>query len=664
MHSSASVLRLCLPLLAAALLPALPGPAAYAQLPGSGTPVLGSPGDETSPLDLDNIVTARAAWLAAERFGPQRRLLILDIDIREPFHINPDRPRIPAALSFLIPTSLNVAEAPAGWHAMGAIYPQPKTIEVAYTGQPMPVPVLGGRVLLLLPFRFDAEAQPGPLTVELRYQACDDRRCLRPRTITLRIQPDDLVADADTPAVEAALTSFDPAIFDGPVTPMGVEAFDAATAAGQPLPAEARTGLYLLASWMLFAMIGGFLLNLTPCVLPVIPLKIMGLSRSAGSRGRCLALGLAMAAGVIAFWMGLAAAITLATGFTATNQLFQYPLFTIGVGIVIAAMAVGMCGLFAVQLPQFVYRINPGHDTLVGSFGFGIMTAILSTPCTAPVMGAALAWAALQHPAATLSVFAALGLGMALPYLVLAAWPALIAKVPRTGPGSELLKQVMGLLMLAAAAYFVGTGVSGLLAVPGEAPTRAYWWAVAACLAAAGLWLAWRTWRITDRRAPRAVFTALGAAAIAAALGIGLHFTAPGPVNWQYYTPDRFAAAMADDKVVVLEFTAEWCLNCKALEHTVLNDTQVVAALRAPDVIPMKVDLTGDNPDGNARLAAVGRLTIPLLVIYDRGGRAVFTRDFYTVGQVVAAIEQARASGPPSAEQRQVRGRDVSTITP
>jgi thiol:disulfide interchange protein DsbD len=231
---------------------------------------------------------------------------------------------------------------------------------------------------------------------------------------------------------------------------------------------------------------------------------------------------------------------------------------------------------------------------------------------------------------------------MALPYLVLAAWPSLIARVPRTGPGSELLKQVMGLLMLAAATYFVGTGVSGLLAVPGQAPTRLYWWAVAACLAAAGVWLAWRVWRITGRTGPRVIFTSIAAAAIAAALGIGLYFTAPGPINWLYYTPDRFAAAMADDKVVVLEFTAEWCLNCKALEHTVLNDRQVVAALHAADVIPIKVDLTGDNPAGNARLAAVGRLTIPLLVIYDRNGEPIFTRDFYTVSQVLATIAQAR----------------------
>src|SRR5438093_10837506 len=160
--------------------------------------------------------------------------------------------------------------------------------------------------------------------------------------------------------------------------------------------------------------------------------------------------------------------------------------------MVICVMAVGMCGLFAVNLPAWVYRVNASQETVAGSFFFGIMAAVLSTPCTAPFMGAAAAWATTQSAAITLSTFAAIGLGMALPYLVLSAFPGLAKRMPRTGPASELIKQVMGLLLLAAGAYFLGTGITGGLTVPPDPPSPFYWLVLALFVAAVGGWLFWR----------------------------------------------------------------------------------------------------------------------------------------------------------------------------
>ena len=137
-----------------------------------------------------------------------------------------------------------------------------------------------------------------------------------------------------------------------------------------------------------------------------------------------LCWGWLMFLGVLVFWMVLGTMIALVSGFSATNQLFQYPAFTILVGLIIGVMATGMFGFFSMRLPNFVYMINPEQDTLHGSFGLGILAAILSTPCTAPFMGAAAAWASTKQPATTLATFAAIGTGMALPYLVLAASPA------------------------------------------------------------------------------------------------------------------------------------------------------------------------------------------------------------------------------------------------
>jgi len=277
---------------------------------------------------------------------------------------------------------------------------------------------------------------------------------------------------------------------------------------------------------------------------------------------------------------------------------------------------------------------------------------VLSTPCTAPFMGAAAAGAVTQRPGMAMAVFGAIGVGMALPYAVLAAMPKLVDRMPRTGPASELIKQVMGLLMLAAAAFFVGTGLSGWLNEPPGPPSRLYWWAVAAFIAAAGVWLVYRTVRITPRMGRRLGFGALGALIVASGVYVGVRFTERGPIDWVYYTPQRFERALHEEKTVLMEFTAEWCLNCKALEQTVLHNDRVVAALADENVVPMKVDLTGNNALGNAMLREVDRVTIPLLVVFSPRGDEVFKSDAYTVGQVVEAIEKARGQGGARAVAR------------
>ena len=125
---------------------------------------------------------------------------------------------------------------------------------------------------------------------------------------------------------------------------------------------------------------------------------------------------------------------------------------------------------------------------------------------------------------------------------------------------------------------------------------------------------------------------------------IGLIMTAKGPIDWIYYTPERFADAIGEDKVVVLDFTAEWCLNCKTLEATVLQTDAVVATFDRDDVVPMKIDLTGENPDGKAKLEEAARLTIPLLVVYGRNGEEIWKSDAYTPTQVLDAVDRAQAS--------------------
>lgn len=600
-----------------------------------GLGLAGAPASGQS--NAGSVAQVGLTWSSVKVHRGMEAVLAVSVAMAPGYHINPSRSQLEDP--YLIPTELVVTGSDSALVVGEVQYPKPTSIAVGAANQRRQIDGYERQVVLYVPMRVSRDAALGAKNLDLAftYQACDETRCLSPQTE--RLATILMVVDDATPlaAVEhdGLFAGYDASTTRSLTSQVALDVFhwrfsvDGSTWAG-------TLGLLGVAG------LGGLLLNFTPCVLPVIPLKILGLSQSAGDRRRCFVLGLMMSMGVVAFWLVLGGAIAAVSGFTATNQLFQYPIFTMTVGLTIALMAVGMCGLFNMQLPRWVYQINPSHDTLLGSFGFGVMTAILSTPCTAPFMGAAAAWAATQHSTTTLATFSVIGVGMALPYLVLSAMPGLIQKMPRTGPASVLIKQVMGLLMLAVAAYFIGVGVSGWLVTPPDPPGVWYWWAVMAWIAAAGGWMVFRAIAATTATGRRSAVIALGGVLILASVWGGVRLTDQGPIEWVYYTPARFRDALRAGHVVVMDFTAEWCLNCKWLERNVLHQQAVVDQLNEDDVTAIKVDLTGHHVSGREMLKQTGRLTIPLLVVYTRDGSESFKSDFYTADQVVTAINQAR----------------------
>jgi thiol:disulfide interchange protein DsbD len=591
----------------------------------------------------DEAVKVKTAWSVNQARSGDSILLAIVADIKKGFHINADDRQIKAFEDFKpIPTKVSVIEAPDEITIEVPRYPKAVPFKAQYAAGDLMS--YEGQIIIYLPIKLGENLAPGSIDLKLgfKYQACTDSYCLFPKRITLT----ERLAVVKT---GAGVSEINRELFAG---------YDAGSAVGSSRRVEfdlfgwtfsidisSGLGLIML---LLTAAFGGMLLNFTPCVLPLIPIKIISLSHVAKNRRQCLMLGLAMFMGVLVFWLVLGIMIAMVSGFSATNQLFQYPAFTILVGLIIGVMATGMFGFFSMRLPNFIYMINPEQNTLHGSFGLGVLAAILSTPCTAPFMGAAAAWAATQAAATTLTTFAAIGSGMALPYLVLSASPALVQKMPKTGPASVLIKQVMGLFMLAAAAYFIGVGLVSLFSSPSAPPSKTYWWPVMLCSIAAGGWLAYRTLKIASKIKLKTIFAGAGILVIALSAWGAVRLTDQGPIEWVYYSPQRFEAAAGNNKIVVMVFTAEWCLNCKALEQGVLINPKIVEILAREDVVPMKVDITGNNPAGKAKLREVGNLTIPLLVIFSPDGRQEFRSDFYTVDQVYDAITNALNSSGSS----------------
>jgi suppressor for copper-sensitivity B len=577
------------------------------------------------------------------------------------YHTWPNQPIIPEELGDFpaTATTISIIE-PADLEALGIEvgpiqWPDTHTVQVRFLGPPIDLQTYDGDATAYIPIRIadDAQLADVQLTIESFYQACDDFTCLAPtadqNSFTLTI------ADtAETPAQNDLFADFNPAIFSDP------DAWEASTTATTQITASNQRqflGLFVLppidtpagfAIIALAAAVGGFILNLTPCVLPVIPLKVMTITNHAGeSKTRALKLGMMMALGVIAFWFGIGIPVAFVADFVDPSIIFGVWWVTLIIGLLIALMGLGIMGLFTIKLPQSTYMINPKADSMSGSFLFGIMTAILGLPCFGFVAGALLAGAATMESWQVLTIFFSLGFGMAFPYLVLTLNPKWMDKIPKTGPASELVKQVMGLLMLAAAAYFLGTTAISISSSQSWSTPwwfkTIHWWIIAFFGLAAGLLLIVRTIQITKSAPRRFIFSTIALLVTAGGISVAANQTSHQyHYFWQPYSQAALSNSLISGKVVVLDFTAEWCLNCKTLEATVLSRNPVKQLLLSPEVVPLVADLTSTSAPGWDKLKELGQTGIPLLAVYEPGNPdPIWLSNAYSPSQVVDAIEMA-----------------------
>ncbi len=402
-----------------------------------------------------------------------------------------------------------------------------------------------------------------------------------------------------------------------------------------------------MAIWqaLLLGILGGLILNLMPCVLPVISLKIFGFIQQAGEApGKILAHGMAFAAGIFAWFLGLGLVVVgLKAGGSEVNWAFQFqnPVFLLVVSAVVFVFALNLLGVFEVVLPGRAaggLAAAGSRDGLGGTFFQGMFATLLATPCTGPFLGTALGFAFAQSAPVILAMFAAVALGMALPYLLLAARPGWMRFLPKPGAWMERLKQFMAFPLFATLLWL-------LFVIGQQNDVGMVIWigSFLLCLALA-CWIYGAFCGPGGRGRSRLV--ALAAVVLVAGGGgwwsLGQAFAGEEPEFWQPFTQARVDELRAEGRPVFIDFTADWCLICQYNERTVLALPRVREAFAAGGIVPIKADWTSADPEITAALKEFGRVGVPFYLFYPAdGGEPVTFPELLTENIVLEAFRGA-----------------------
>lgn len=398
------------------------------------------------------------------------------------------------------------------------------------------------------------------------------------------------------------------------------------------------------AAALLGALLGGLILNLMPCVFPVLAIKVVGFTRHADDRRGHRIGGLAYTAGVVLSFVALAAVMLALRA--AGEQLgwgfqLQSPAVVAALAALFTLIGLNLAGVFEFGsvLPDSVATLEARHP-VANSFLTGVLAVAIASPCTAPFMGASLGLAVGLPPLQALLIFAVLGLGMALPYLAASWIPAFARWLPRPGPWMDTFRRLMAFPMFATVAWLVWvlgqqSGVDG-----------------AGALLALLVALSMVVWALTLRGRARTALAAIaiaGFSALAWLVGGAISRPAAAPAVasadalWQPWAPGRVDQLVAEGRPVFVDFTAAWCVTCQYNKKTTLADREVLDAFRAANVALLRADWTRRDPAITAALAQLGRNGVPVYVIYRQGRAPVVLSEVLGVQEVRAAI-----SSPPA----------------
>ena len=589
---------------------------------------LGAGGLSAQPKLLEK--AAFSAVTDRESYAPGSEVnLAVVVTVDSGWHVNSHAP----TYDYLIPTTLDI-ETPDGWQEPDVVYPigEMKTFAFAAT----PISVYDGQFLVRARLVAPPTESVGQheLKPSLRYQACDHRSCLPPvrvhMPLPLQIGEEGQAINPEYFEDVAALITR-----SGPAPPPGTAT------------APRRHGVI---TFLVLGVLGGLLLNAMPCVLPVLSLKLLGLVQSrGGGRKHVIAGSLATTAGILVSFWGLALAAVLARTAGATvgwGVQFQEPTFVVFLTVVVLLFCLNLWGIFEVPLPARLatWATASGGEGLPGHFTAGLFATLLATPCSAPFLGTAIGFALSQSTPTIFATFSAVGIGMALPYLLLAAAPGLVKILPKPGQWMDHFKFFMGFLLAAAAVW--------LLYVLSSQVSRER----LAFIELALLTLSLFVWMLArSRRGSRWAVAAVLGVLISLAGSLALAATADSSQNtsastthralipWVPFDRTEAESLAAAGRLVFVDVTADWCFTCKVNERLALETSETAAAFERFDVVPMKADWTNRDDEIAAFLADHGKYGIPFYLLYRPGDDPYLFSELLTKDAVVSAVSAAAA---------------------
>ncbi len=438
---------------------------------------------------------------------------------------------------------------------------------------------------------------------------------------------------------------------DGVLTLTVVDGRRAATFPGPTLTAPAAPeGIGVVAAF-LAALLGGLVLNLMPCVLPVLSLKLVSLARHAGEERRAVRVGLAASGlGVVASFVALAGATVAAKSLGVAvgwGVQFQQPVFLGGMAALTVLFAASLFDWVHFGAPSFASGIDVRgtRRAWVRSFLTGAFATLLATPCSAPFVGTAVGFALARGPSEIIGVFLCLGIGMASPFFAAAIAPGLVAWLPRPGPWMITLRRSLGCLLLATAAWLVavldgvaGLAATGLVMLPLSALLALQWWASHRR----------RSVGVSLTGAATAVLVVLAAVVAGAAPRV-----AEGPdrdVGDIAFDPSAIGRVVADGGTVLVDVSARWCLTCKVNELAALRTAAVRRRLARSGTVVMRADWTRPDPTIDRYIHGFARYGVPLDVVYGpRRPTGEALPELLTSAAVIRALDRASTVGTENA---------------
>jgi thiol:disulfide interchange protein len=603
------------------------------------------PGRDLLPQDLRVRAIAVASAL---RVRPGDRFHVaLDVRIADGWaYYSPD----PGSSEGFTPQPGRVDVAADGLEVGEVLWPPDKPHAYKLGGRTLVSNTYEDRAVIYVPVRVPPDASAGRkvLEFELGGQVCGG-----PKNLCIPLDgPNAVGASAEVevapgrPPQDNPRWKADERIAGGLAKAMTVEQLRAshrpAVLGADPTDLSVPAGLGL-------AILAGLMLNIMPCVLPVIPLRIYSVVQMAReSRRRFVTLGLAFAGGIVLFFVGIAVVnvvlhVTAGRAFAWSEQ-WEHPEVRIGMMLLLVVVSANLFGLFTVTVPKRVAAIEAeagsSREGHLSAVGMGLMLAVLATPCSFAILLLALGWAQTKPVALGSLTLVLIGVSMAAPHAVLAAFPALVRYLPRPGRWMELFKQSAGFVLLLVAVWLASTlGAAGV-----------YWaWVVAyAVVLAFCLWV-WGTWVRYDAPLRRKLLVRGGAAAAAVAAGIWmLQPTAPAlttegeAFEFAPFDQEKIDEAARDGRTVLVKFTASWCLECQLIDRKVYHDPEVLSRLRELGVLAVEADVTDRGSPAGKVLRETFDKSVPLTVVYAPGGKLrAMLLGTYSKDDLFAALDDA-----------------------